>query len=194
MEFKTWKKEILTIPNLLSITRLLLIPVYTFLYNRAEVPRDYRAAGLVLAISCLTDLLDGWIARRFHMKSALGKVLDPMADKATQFTLTVCLSLKYPVLRRILPFFLIKEGFQIIAGILFLKKGKILTGALFIGKLCTAVYFSSLVAMVALPDMSDHTVSVIAALDCLLLAAAFAGYLLAYAGKAGNLENIETNE
>ena len=52
-----WKKEVFTIPNFLSLFRLLLIPVYVYLYLTAETTTDYVAAGSVLALSCLTDLV-----------------------------------------------------------------------------------------------------------------------------------------
>ena len=73
------KKDIITIPNLLSLLRLGLIPFYTSLYLHGNIP----LASILLAISCMTDLLDGFIARRFHMISDLGKFLDPLADKIT---------------------------------------------------------------------------------------------------------------
>ena len=85
MYTKDWKKQIFSIPNLLSFFRILLIPVYIAIYLNAEKTTDYYIAGCILAISCLTDLVDGWIARRFNMVTTLGKVLDPLADKLTQF-------------------------------------------------------------------------------------------------------------
>ena len=77
----SWKKELLTIPNFLSLFRLLLIPVYIRMYLQAETSLDYYMAGTVLGISCLTDLVDGKIAREYHMISNVGKLLDPLADK-----------------------------------------------------------------------------------------------------------------
>lgn len=106
MFITNWKKEILTIPNFLSLFRLLLIPVYMRIYLEG----NYSLAAGILVVSCLTDAVDGWIARRFHMISNLGKLLDPVADKATQFTLTLCLSLDYPVLHPVLLLFVIKES------------------------------------------------------------------------------------
>ena len=87
MQMKNLKKEIFTIPNLLSLFRLVLIPVYVVIYLNARAPEDYFLAGGILAVSCLTDLVDGKIARHFNMISTVGKVLDPVADKSTQFTL-----------------------------------------------------------------------------------------------------------
>ena len=94
MRIQNWKKEIFTIPNALSFFRLVLIPVYVFLYMSAKVASDYYMVTAVLTISCLTDFLDGQIARRYNMVSAFGKVLDPIADKATQLSLLLCFSFK----------------------------------------------------------------------------------------------------
>ena len=80
MHIRNWKKEILTIPNLLSVFRIALIPVYLNIY----LDGAYGRAAAVLAVSCLTDLVDGKIARKFNMISNVGKVLDPLADKLTQ--------------------------------------------------------------------------------------------------------------
>ena len=130
MNIKNWKKEIFTIPNLLSLFRLVLIPVYIILYLNATDAADYILAAAILAVSCITDMIDGKIARHFNLISTVGKILDPVADKATQFSLIICLALKYPVLWYLVALFVIKEGFMLIAGGLRLKKGKMLKGAL----------------------------------------------------------------
>lgn len=183
MSREKWKKEIFTIPNLLSLFRLALIPVYVVIYLNAHEPEQYITAGAILAVSCLTDLVDGKIARRFDMVSTLGKVLDPVADKATQFTLTLCLSVRYPALRPVLALFIVKESFQIIAGGLALRKGKMLPGALLAGKVCTTVLFISLIAMVLFPDMPERLVIVLAVLDTVFLLISFVNYIIAYCGK-----------
>lgn len=182
-----WRKEIFTIPNFLSLFRLVLIPVYVHLYLIDE----FIAAAIVLALSCLTDLLDGKIARKFHMISTLGILLDPVADKATQASLLVCLSLDYPILFPVLVLLVIKESFQLIAGIIAYLNGKMLPGALFIGKVCTTVLFVSLILMVLIPDMPQAAVDLIAAVDGCFLAASFAGYVLAYYGKNKKIQDLK---
>ena len=102
MFIRSWKKDIFSIPNLLSLFRLLLIPVYATLYLNATQRYQYLLAGVILAVSCLTDMIDGKIARKYNMITTLGKILDPLADKLTQLTLTICRSLKYPVLYPVL--------------------------------------------------------------------------------------------
>ena len=127
---KDWKKEILTIPNLLSLFRIALIPVYVYFYINAVTPVDYFATAAILMLSCLTDLIDGKIARRYNMISTVGKVLDPVADKATQFCLLVIFSIEYPILWTLSSLFVLKESFQLVAMIVAYCHGKVLKGAL----------------------------------------------------------------
>ena len=189
MFIHNWKKEIFTIPNMLTLFRLVLIPVYVNIYMNATTSQEYYLAGAILAVSCLTDLIDGKIARRFNMVSTVGIILDPVADKLTQFTLTLCLSVKYPVLRFVLILFVIKEGFQGIAGLIHLRKGKMLPGALMAGKVCTAVLFLSLVTLVMIPDLNRSLVTAIAVIDTVSLFYSFVCYIFAYYGK-----NVKTQD
>lgn len=193
MFIKDWKKDILTIPNLLSLFRLILIPVYVIIYLNATQLYQYVIAAAILALSCLTDLIDGKIARHFNMISTLGKILDPVADKATQFTLTLCLSIRYPVLRTVLLLFVAKESFQLIAMILNWRKGKVLPGALFAGKLCTTILFASLILLVLVPDISETFVRIIALVDFGFLAFSFISYIFAYYGKHTKVEDYNND-
>ena len=138
MSIINWKKEIFTVPNMLSLFRLLLIPVYVIIYlNATDASHYYLSAG-ILAVSCLTDMIDGKIARHFNMISTVGKILDPIADKATQFTLILCLAVRYPVLTYLVIPFVIKESFQLIAGG-FALKNKQTSFYIVLGILCAAV-------------------------------------------------------
>lgn len=188
---KNWKKEILTIPNMLSLFRLALIPVYVTIYLGATEPTEYFVAGMILAVSCLTDMIDGKIARHFNMITTVGKVLDPLADKLTQLALTICLSMKYPVLRPVLLLFLIKEIFQLCAAIFNYRKGKALAGALLSGKICTTVLFISLIVMVLFPNLKSEVVTAIAMTDGALLAFTFVQYIFAFFGKNKKVEDID---
>ena len=190
MFIKDWKKEVFTIPNLLSLFRLVLIPVYAYL--NATENYQYLIAGSIMAVSCITDMVDGKIARRYNMISNLGKILDPLADKITQFTLTLCLSLKYPVLRPVLCLFIVKEIFQAVMGIIHLRKGRMLPGALMAGKVCTTILFISLIALVLFPNMHPKFVDAIAAVDTVFLVISFISYILAYFGKNTKVQDLKT--
>lgn len=192
MFIRNWKKDIFSIPNLLSLFRLALIPVYATVYLTATQRYQFVLAGVILAVSCLTDMIDGKIARKFNMITTLGKVLDPLADKLTQLTLTICLSMKYPVLYPVLGLFVLKELFQLTLGVVFLRRGKMLPGALMAGKVCTTVLFISLIALVLLPDIHPSAVTFIAVMDAVFLAISFVSYLLAYFGKNVKVQDIES--
>jgi cardiolipin synthase len=194
MIIKNWKKEILTIPNLLSLFRLVLIPVYMMIYLNATDVSHYYLSASILAVSCLTDLVDGKIARKFHMISTLGKILDPLADKATQFTLIVCLAMRYPVLIYLVMLFVLKEGFQLIAGGITLKKGMMLEGALLPGKICTTVLFVSLILMVMFPELNYRYVKIITAIDTLFMMIAFGSYIWAYFGNSKKIHDLSEYE
>lgn len=177
------KQTIFTIPNCLSLFRIALIPVYVILYLRAANEQQYLLAGSILAFSCLTDLADGIIARRFDMITTLGKVLDPLADKLTQLAMILSLSARYPALYPVLGLFLAKELFQCGALVFFMQKGKVLPGALFAGKLCTTVLFLSLLFLVLFPRIPPDTVSLLILTDTFFLGYSFFSYITAYFGK-----------
>ena len=185
-----WKKEILTIPNLLSLFRLVLIPVYMTIYLNATEASDYCLSAAILAVSCLTDMIDGKIARRFNMISTVGKILDPFSDKATQFTLILCLALKHPILWYLVCLFVVKEGFQLIAGGIHLHKGRMLDGALMSGKVCTTILFLSLIVLVMLPTLSETVILIITIIDSIFMINAFIQYILAYFGKTNFIHDI----
>ena len=191
MPIRDWKKEICTIPNMLSIFRLVLIPVYIYIYLNATEPHHYSIAAGILAISCLTDMIDGKIARKLNMISQLGKFLDPLADKLTQFSLIVCLSVHHRALRVLLGLFLVKEMFQLIAMILNLRKGKALNGALMSGKVCTTVLFISLIIMVLMPGLSEQITDLITGICLIFMLIAFVDYIRAYYGKNKKLHDME---
>lgn len=188
---KNWKKELLTIPNMLSLFRLLLIPVYVMIYINATKSEDYFLAAAILAVSCLTDLVDGKIARHFNMVSTVGKILDPLADKTTQFTLIVCLAIKHSIVRYMVGIFFIKEMFQLIAGILSIRKGRMLRGALLTGKICTTVLFISLIIMILMPNLQDNVINTITLIDIAFLTLSFADYVSTYLFRTTRFEPIE---
>ena len=119
MQRKYLKKEsILTIPNLLSLIRILLIPFIIWLYCAQKA---YLCTIIVIALSGFTDIIDGKIARKFNMVSDVGKVLDPVADKLTQATLVICLTARYPWMWALLALFAVKECLMLLWGYLTLK-------------------------------------------------------------------------
>ena len=148
---------------------------------------DFHLAAAILAVSCLTDAVDGQIARRFNMITAVGKILDPFADKITQFTLIICLAMRHPVLWSIIGLFVAKELFQLVAGCIIVRHGRILKGAQITGKICTTVLFVTLTLLVLVPDIHPSWVVGITILDGLFLLIAFIDYIFVYVRKSDEL-------
>lgn len=134
-----YKNKIITIPNILSLFRLLLIPVIVWLY---VFRKDYLWTTVVLTLSGITDIVDGIIARKFHMISDFGKALDPVADKLTQIAMLFCLVTRFPYMLLPLIILVVKEIFAAVTGLLVIRKtGKVL-GALWHGKAATVSLYS----------------------------------------------------
>ena len=128
--------KILTFPNLLSFFRLALIPVFVWLYWKEK---NYLGTAAVLVLSCITDLADGWIARRFHMISVLGKALDPIADKLTQGVMLICLLSRFPAMGIPLILLIAKEAVSGLIRLRLLQKKGRVEGAAWHGKVATAL-------------------------------------------------------
>ena len=111
------KKDIFSIPNILSFVRILLIPIFVWLYVTAGTSGEYYLAAAVVVASGITDFLDGQIARRCNMITEFGKFLDPLADKLTQGTLFLCIAINYPLMWILLAIWLLKDGFMAIMGL-----------------------------------------------------------------------------
>lgn len=136
------ENKILTIPNLLSLFRLILIPFIIWLY---AVRRDYIPAGILLIISGLTDLADGFIARHFNAVSNVGKILDPIADKLTQAAMLFCLVTRFPLMAAPFGFLVIKEIFIGTTGLLMIRKTGKVVGADFHGKVATTLLYAMMI-------------------------------------------------
>ena len=96
-------KELFNIPNCLCYLRIILIPIFLHRYFLAGSKEDYYICATILIISGLSDFLDGYIARHYQMITDFGKVIDPIADKLTQFTIAVTLLFNYPLIGRHIP-------------------------------------------------------------------------------------------
>lgn len=177
MKRKLDRKEIFSIPNLMGYFRILLIPLFSWLYCSADSVGDYYAAAAVVGVSGLTDMFDGKIARRFHMITELGKFIDPLADKLTQAALLICLAIRYPLMRAVLALFIIKEGFMLVMGGLLLPKGRKLDGAMWFGKVCTAVLYAALFLLLLLPGIGEGAANALIAVCGAFLLFSFLMYI-----------------
>ena len=180
-----------TIPNLLSLIRILLIPVFGVLFYRGE----YGWAVLVLVISGLSDFFDGKIARKFNQISELGKMLDPIADKLTQITIAIIFYLTFSnssdetvkAFSWVFLVFLFKEAIMIVAGVIMVMFGLVPCAAEMPGKIATFVFYFVMIAIVAFgPDVGmfkdfftlpSTVMMILVAISVLLTIVAFFSYV-----------------
>lgn len=160
----------LNIPNILSVFRMILIPLFVYLYMVADRREYYVYAAATLVLSGITDLLDGVIARKFNMITNLGKILDPLADKLTQVAVVISVAIKMQslTLAAALMIFVVKEILMLIGGVIMLKRKITIRGSKWYGKVATAVFY---VVMAAIALFDSITVEI--ALYMVLFAAVF---------------------
>ena len=167
------------VPNLLSIFRICLVPVFivVFLTDDSEIK---LAAVVVYAVASLTDFLDGFIARRFQAISRLGKVLDPIGDKLMTVAVLTCITIEGIVPLWALVAVGVKEVTMMIGGIITHKmSGVEIVQSNIIGKTSTVVFFVVFVILILFRDIPQ---SVVTGLIAFAVALTFIA-LISYAGK-----------
>ena len=176
-----YQKKIITIPNILSFFRLCMVPFIIWIYLGLE---NYVLAGFVVLFSGLTDLVDGYIARKYNMISDVGKVLDPIADKTTQGVVVLLLATKLPLILLVAAFILIKEVFMAITGYMIVKKCDIVLAAEWYGKLSSLIINGVVMLLLFFPELNpilSTVLIVITALSVLMALVLYAirnfGYL-----------------
>ena len=159
--------KILTVPNLLSFLRLCMVPLFLWIYLGLDEP--LWAAGL-LVLSGITDTVDGWIARKFHQVSNLGKALDPFADKVTQISVVTCLSIRFPRLWIVSGVLLAKESFALITSLMAIHSSGEVQGADWHGKLTTTLMYITMTAHLVFPNIPDSiSVALTVLCTCMIL-------------------------
>lgn len=184
-------KGSLTIPNLLSVVRIILIPIFVYLFYTGDI----KGALIIILISGLTDLLDGKIARRFNQISPLGKLLDPAADKLTQITIAIMLFVEFNKsesdavrsFRYVFLLFLAKEAIMLVGSLILLAKNIRPGAAEIYGKVSTFTFYTVMLLIIAFGpqfgafsnflEFNDVAVMVLVLLSATLTIVAFISYI-----------------
>lgn len=128
-----------TIPNIISVIRIILVGLFCVFYltDRPNI------AFFILISSGFSDLLDGYIARKYNQVSDFGKVLDPVADKLFQMSTIFCFWLMHKIELWILFLLIAKELFMAVGGMVFYRKEKTVIAAKWYGKLASVLFFAA---------------------------------------------------
>lgn len=173
-------KDSFTIPNILCYIRIVLIPIFIYIYVNAKEPRDYYIAGGIIFLSGLTDFCDGFIARKFNQVTELGKLIDPIADKLTQAAIIIALMFKVKWMFLLVVLFTIKELSMLINGVILLRKGKKLDGAMWFGKVSTAVFYLATFIIILFPMLNNIAVNTLMIISAFFMGLSFIMYMIEY--------------
>ncbi|MCL2341645.1 MAG: CDP-alcohol phosphatidyltransferase family protein [Firmicutes bacterium] len=133
------------VPNTLTMIRFFLIPILVILIFQ----KNFVGAFIVLAVSGITDILDGHIARHFNLVTDFGKLMDPLADKITQLAILIILCVQQIVPVWILLVVVVKE-FAMISGASFLYGKELVVSSRWYGKLATVIFYIAIVCSLAI--------------------------------------------
>lgn len=177
---KIKRQDWYSIPNLLSYLRIILVPLFVWVYYQAETINDYYCAAGIIVVSGLTDFFDGKIARRFNMITELGKFIDPVADKLTQCALIFCFATRYSLMWFLVAIFMVKESFMAIAGMLMLRQHKKLDGAMWYGKVSTFVFYVVMIILLLWPMIPITYANILIVICSVFLTYSFVMYAVLY--------------
>lgn len=177
--FKVKAKDLISIPNILSYFRIILAFLFLYIYQQ-DMQQKSIYLGSILIASGISDVLDGYIARKYNMITELGKCLDPVADKLTQFILLICLLIKYPMAKITLSIFVVKEFIVTITGFkVICIQGKN-EGAKWYGKLSTVIFYLTTTILVLFSEWGKEVGDTLLGICGVAMIGAFIGYMKEY--------------
>ncbi len=166
----------MNLPNTLTVVRLILVPVFALSYFL--VPEQYfYLPAVVLLLSGLTDMLDGYFARRFHEITPLGQFLDPVADKLTMFTVIICLAVRHRAILMLFLIFVVKEVALALIGLILLKSWRNSIPAKWYGKVTTILLYLLLCGVLIFPQMPEKLLFYLALIPTAFIILSFIFYL-----------------
>ena len=178
----------MNVPNILSLLRLAMVPIFPVVFF---MPGEHARlwAALVYALASLTDVLDGYIARRFHQITRLGRILDPMADKLMTFTVIVCITVAQIVPVWAVIVFFCKEAAMGIGALSMYHKVDDVIPSNYLGKASTAVFFVVCLALMLFTEQLRPYADWMIRGALALTIAAFLVYLWNYLAVIGKRKN-----
>lgn len=181
MEFNFKLKDLKAVPNILCYLRILMVPLFFYIYYNATKPYEYYIATAVVMLSGLTDFFDGRIARKYNMITDLGKIIDPVADKLMQFAMLIALTFSIKNMYLLTIYLIIKEVTLALIGLITMKTIKRrLDGAKWYGKVCTAVLYVVMLVLVAFPQLDMYIKNVMMIICAAAITLSFVMYTRLY--------------
>ncbi len=164
----------MNVPNLLSLLRLVLVPVFAIVFF-ADIPYAHQIAGGIFLLAALTDALDGRIARKLNQITMLGRILDPLADKLMTGAALVCIIIDGTIPLWIFIVYGAKELTMLAGSLVLYKRIVDVPPSNILGKAATVVFFASCLAMMFF-DVPNPAATIVMSVALALTLVAFFGY------------------
>lgn len=150
----------MNIPNIISLIRLVLVPVFVYVFFSGR-PLAHQTAGLLFVLASATDALDGYIARKYNLITQLGRILDPLADKLMTFAALICITIAGYISSFIVWMFFIKEILMGIGALILYKKKADVPPSNILGKIATTSFFIFLTLLMLFESFRPYSTAMI---------------------------------
>lgn len=167
------------IPNILSIFRLALAPIFAVVYFSGLTSASIYAA-IIYILASVTDVADGMIARKYNITTELGKLLDPLGDKVMTFTVLICITIDKVIPVWVVSVFAAKEVLMGIGGLILHKRISSIPPSNYLGKTATVAFFVVCTVLMLVPQISKGTVIVMVTAAIVIMLLAFFRYIVTF--------------
>jgi len=174
----------MNVPNILTVFRLILIPIFILVFF-SSLQHSLILSIAIFVLAGLTDVLDGYIARKYELVTDWGTVVDPLADKLILLTVLTCLVVSNYIPLWILIIVLAKEALMIIMGVLLYNKGTVIPSNIF-GKATTCFFYLAILIFSFNKDIGLYLIYLSVGATILALISYGIGYQLNHKGSLKN--------
>ena len=169
------------IPNILSIIRICMVPVFVGVYFGEDHGDSHFEAALVYAIASITDVLDGYLARKNNWITNAGRILDPLGDKLMVCAVITCITISHRIHPVALVLFVIKELLMLTGGLIISKKFKMdMPSSNILGKASTVLFFLVCATVLIFPGIPQIFVDCLIELAIIVTFVALGGYVVTF--------------
>ena len=170
----------LNTPNILSIFRLCLVPVFVMMYF-SGIPNARLFAVGIYVVAVTTDFLDGYIARKYNMITNLGKVLDPLSDKMFTFAVLSCLVIDFKISFWFVGIFFFKECLMGIGGLVIHRFVKTeIPPSNIVGKTAMVIFFICCCVIIVVESLPPETASIMIGIALVISCASLVTYFVSF--------------
>ena len=171
------------VPNILTTIRILLIPLFVFLYSRSR-----ETAAAIFLLACITDIADGYIARKYGATTVFGTLFDPLADKLLQISAVICMYTEGILALPVMVIVIIKETVMMTGAVILLFKKTVIPSNI-AGKGSTVLVSAGIILCVAIGARFGNFIKITEVVIIIAALVSLAVYMTLFAKHIFNIGN-----